>query len=94
MSKVLLVTGLLCLGLGLLVSTDVIDSKAHLLLTVALPAGAILLGLFFLFYIFEDEAARFDAEQQARLNGVKAAQRTQAGPEGVGFGALSAPKRY
>jgi len=94
MSKVLLVTGLLCLGLGLLVSTDVIDSKAHLLLTVALPAGAILLGLFFLFYIFEDETARFDAEQQVRLNGAKASPRTQAAPEGVDCGVLAAPKRY
>ena len=94
MSKVLMVAGLFCLGLGLLVSTDVIDSKAHLLLTVALPAGAILLGLFFISYIFEDEAARFDAEQRARLNGAKAAPRTQAGPDGVGFRALAAPKRY
>ena len=94
MSKVLLAAGLFCFGLGLLVSTDVIDSKARLLLTVALPAGAILLGLFFLFYIFEDEAARFDAEQRARLNGAKAAQRTQAAPEGFGFGDLTAPKRY
>jgi hypothetical protein len=94
MSKVLLMAGLFCLGLGLLVSTDVIDSKAHLLLTVALPSGAILLGLFFISYIFEDETARFDAEQRARLSGVKAAPRTQAAPEDVGFGALSAPKRY
>jgi uncharacterized membrane protein HdeD (DUF308 family) len=92
-TKVLLVAGVVCLVLGLLVSVDVIDSKAHPTLTVALPVGAICLGVFFISFIFEKDAARFDEEQRARLNQGKAAQRSEAAPEGVGLGGLRPQKR-
>ncbi len=67
-TRIYLVAGVLGLVLGLAVSVDIIDSKAYPMLTVALPAGAICLGLFFICYIFENDAARFDQEQRARLN--------------------------
>jgi hypothetical protein len=66
-TKVNLIVGAVCTVVGLLVTLDVLDGKAHPWLTVALPAGAICLGLFFIFYIFENETARYDAEQRARL---------------------------
>ena len=92
-TRIYLMAGVLCLVLGLAVSVDIIDSKAYPMLTVALPAGANCLGLFFLCYIFENEAARFDEEQRARLHQGKAAQRSEAAPEGVGFGDLRPQKR-
>jgi len=92
-TKTYLVAGVLCLALGLAVSVDIIDSRAYPMLTVALPAGAICLGLFFICYIFENEAARFDAEQRAHLNQEKAARRSKAAPEGVGLGALRPQNR-
>jgi hypothetical protein len=93
MTKVLLVAGVVCLGLGLLVSVDVIDSKARPMLTVALPVGAICLGLFFISYIFEDEAARFDEEQRARSREGDAAQRPERAPEELGYGGQATAKQ-
>ncbi len=92
-TRIYLVAGVLCLVLGLAVSVDIIDSKAYPMLTVALPAGAICLGLFFICYIFENDAARFDEEQWTRLNQGKAAPRPAAAPQGVGLGALRPQKR-
>jgi len=92
-TRIYLVAGVLCLVLGLAVSVDIIDSKAYPMLTVALPAGAICLGLFFICYIFENDAARFDEEARARLNQGKAAPRPAAAPQGVGLGALRPQKR-
>jgi hypothetical protein len=63
-TKIYLVAGVLCLVLGLAVSVDLIDSKAYPMLTVALPAGAICLGLFFICYIFEKESVRFDEDER------------------------------
>lgn len=85
-TKVLLVAGVVCLGLGLLVSADVIDSRAHPMLTVVLPMGAICLGLFFISYIFENETARFDAEQQALLQSGRSAEPADTARETAGCG--------
>lgn len=73
-------------------SVGIIDSAAYPGWTVALPAGAICLGLFFICYIFENEAARFDEEQRARLHNGKATSPAQAAPEGGGYGRPAAAK--
>ena len=85
LTKVLFAAGVVCLVLGVLVSADVVDSKSHPSLTVALPAGVICLGLFFISYILQGEVARFDEEQRARLREDKAAQRPETAPEAIRY---------
>jgi len=91
-TKIYLVAGVLCLALGLAVSVDLIDSKAYPMLTVALPAGAICLGLFFICYIFEKESARFDEERQALLKREESARSDKTAPESGGYGRAAVAK--
>ena len=91
-TKIYLVAGVLSLVLGLAVSVDLIDSKAYPMLTVALPAGAICLGLFFICYIFEKESVRFDEERAARSKCGESARRNETARESGDCGRAAVAK--
>lgn len=66
MTKKLLILSVAALALGLAFVTDVINVQNMAALYVAVPAGAIFLGLFMVFKSLEKEALLHDAEQEAR----------------------------
>jgi len=67
MTKKLLLLSVAALALGLAFVTDVINVQNAVALYAALPAGAIVFGLFMVFKSLEKASSLHDAEQQARL---------------------------
>ena len=65
MQKVLLTSALTALAFGLVVSVSRISFAPEL--TVALPTGVILLGLFLISRLFHKEMARFDREHRSKI---------------------------
>lgn len=63
-TKFFLVTAIVCLVPGFLFTVGVVDVGKAVGLYLALPVGAILLGLFMISLMFEKETARFDEEQR------------------------------
>ncbi|HKI68607.1 MAG TPA: hypothetical protein VKA67_03400 [Verrucomicrobiae bacterium] len=61
-TKVLLALTVMCFALGVLVTVGVIDASHSVDLGLLLPAGAVFLGLFLIWRVFEKEIAAFDAE--------------------------------
>jgi hypothetical protein len=66
MTKKLFILSVTALALGLAFVTDVINVQNAAALYVALPAGAIIFGLFMVFKSLEKESALHDAEQDTR----------------------------
>jgi hypothetical protein len=64
MSKKLLILSVAAIGIGLAFVTNVINVQNIVAFYVALPLGAIFLGLFLMFRSFEKEMAIYDLEQQ------------------------------
>ncbi len=67
LTKTLLALAVVLLVAGLLISAGVIKVGGVAAWYVALPAGAIFLGLFLIVRMFGKETAGFDAERQAYL---------------------------
>jgi hypothetical protein len=65
MTKKLLIIAVAGLVLGLAFVTGIVNVQNTVAFYVALPLGAVSLGLFLLFRILEKEAALYDQEQQA-----------------------------
>ena len=67
-TKTLLVLTAVNLIAGLVFATNLVNVHEAVWLYVAMPAGAICLGLFLISKLLEKEIARYDAEQQNILN--------------------------
>ena len=67
----LLVISIVCLAAGLAFVTGIIDVRNAVALYVALPAGAILFGLFLIFKMLEKETLLYDEEQRAHQASAK-----------------------
>jgi hypothetical protein len=67
MSKKLLILSIVALAAGLAFVTNIINVQNFVALYVALPLGAIFLGLALMFRSFEKEMALYDEEQQKHL---------------------------
>jgi hypothetical protein len=67
-TKSLLVPTVLGLGFGLVFSTGLINVENEAALYVALPTGAIFLGLFLISLMLEQEAVHFDQEHEANAH--------------------------
>lgn len=80
-SKKLLYLSLVCLVAGLIFVTGIINVEAVVALYVALPAGAIFLGLFMIFKMLEKEASLYDAEFERHLAAEKTVSPVQAKPQ-------------
>ena len=65
MAKKLLVLSIACIVVGLAFVTNVINVQNTAALYVALPLGAIFLGLYLVFQSFEKEMALYDQEQRS-----------------------------
>ena len=65
MAKKLLVLSIVCIVVGLAFVTNIINVQNTVALYVALPLGAIFLGLYLVFQSFEKEMALYDQEQQS-----------------------------
>jgi len=79
MTKKLFILSVTSLALGLAFVTDVVNVQNAVALYVALPAGAIFLGLFMVFKSLEKEASLHDAEQAVRPGIETDVERTQHG---------------
>ena len=66
-TTILLALTLGSLGTGFLFVTGLVNVQGAVWLYVALPAGAICMGLFLISLMLEKETARFDQEQHALL---------------------------
>jgi len=66
-TKTLLALALAGLGTGFLFVTGLVNVQGAVWLYVALPAGAILFGLFLIALMLEKETAQFDQEQHTLL---------------------------
>ncbi len=73
LTKTLLALAVVLLVAGLLISAGVIKVGGVAAWYVALPAGAIFLGLFLIVRMFGKETAGFDAEHQAHLEKIRSA---------------------
>ena len=65
MAKKLLIMAVVGLVIGLAFVTGIVNVQSTVAFYVALPLGAVFLGLFLIFRSFEKEAALYDEEQQA-----------------------------
>jgi hypothetical protein len=65
LTKFCVATALVGLAVGLLVSFDVIEVGNHVAWYIALPVGAIFIGLSLACYALEKEMARFDEEHKS-----------------------------
>jgi uncharacterized membrane protein len=65
MAKKLLVLSIVSLVIGLAFVTGVVNVQSMVAFYVALPLGAVLLGLSLIFRTFEKEAALYDEEHNA-----------------------------
>jgi hypothetical protein len=66
MAKKLLVIAVVNLVIGLAFVTGIVNVQNTVAFYVALPLGAVSLGLFLIFRMLEKEVALYDEEQQAR----------------------------
>lgn len=62
-SNQLLILSIVALTAGLAFVTGIINVQSAVVFYVALPLGAIFLGLFLIFRMFEKEASLYDQEQ-------------------------------
>ena len=67
MAKKLLVLSVTATVLGLAFVTNIINVQNTVALYVALPLGAIFLGLYLVFQSFEKEMALYDKEQEGHV---------------------------
>jgi len=65
MANKLLIIAVASIVSGLAFVTGIVNVQNTVTLYVALPLGAVFLGLFLIFRIFEKEAALYDEEQHA-----------------------------
>jgi hypothetical protein len=61
-----MVISIVCLAAGLAFVTGIVNVQNAVALYVALPAGAIVFGLFMIFKVLEKEALLYDEEQRTR----------------------------
>jgi hypothetical protein len=76
-TKNLLILSIVCLALGLVFVTGIINVQNVVALYVALPAGAIFFGLFLIFRMLEKEALLYD-EEHALTNAPVTVRKTEA----------------
>ncbi len=67
MAKKLLILSVVTGAVGLAFVTGIVNVQNTVALYVALPLGAVFLGLFLMFQLFEKEMALYDEEQQTHL---------------------------
>jgi TRAP-type C4-dicarboxylate transport system permease small subunit len=77
-TKTLLILAAVNLVAGLAFATDLLDVHDSAVFYVALPLGAIFLGLFLISRMLEKETARYDAEQRNILVALKSPAEQQA----------------
>ncbi len=73
LTKSLLALAVILLLVGLVISAGLVNVGGDTAWFVALPAGAIFLGLFLISYLLEKETAHFDADHHARLEKIRTA---------------------
>ena len=86
LTKFCVATALAGLVVGLLVSFGVIDVGSHAAWYVALPVGAVFIGLSLTCYALEKEVARFDKEQNLHSAPSGPTKTKAAAPENHGCG--------
>ncbi len=87
MTKTLLIVAMAKLALGLAFVTGLINVQSVPALYVALPAGAVVFGLFLISKLLEQESALFDQEQRtvtAQVDRPAVAERVCCNPPGEG----------
>jgi hypothetical protein len=62
-TKTLLIVSLLALGVGLAFITGLVNVENQVTCYIALPLGAVFLGLFLISMMLEKETAHFDKDQ-------------------------------
>lgn len=86
LTKFCVATALAGLVVGLLVSFGVIDVGSHAAWYVALPVGAVFIGLSLTCYALEKEVARFDGEYKLDSTAGRPPKTRPAAPENHGCG--------
>jgi hypothetical protein len=92
MAKKLLVLSIVATVIGLAFVTNLINVQNTVALYVALPLGAVFLGLFLMFRSFEKEMALYDKEQQGHPAYKAAKKDRECECAGVAHGKTSAAR--
>ncbi len=78
MTKTLLILSITLLGVGLVLVSGLVNVRNVVAVYIALPTGAVLLGLFLVFKLLEKEMASYDEEQRTIILGATQNNATSA----------------